>query len=422
MSDGLFAVPPTREQAVALEKIGEWLEAYHDGHPISQIFRLYGIAGSGKTFTALQAALMRPNPAAVIAAAFTGKACHALKQRGFGPPDLLLPTTIHKLVAQPLGELQDTPLEERLVPVKAVAPVAKTKAGRDQPAFTPKQSVLASAEFIVIDEVSMVDEFLGTGLMSLGKPILVLGDPYQLPPIAGQGFFTHPRHGHDILLTEIVRQKAGSPVIMLAEEARLHRPVPYGVYGTSAIIDGTDLTIHDLVAADQVLCHTNVTRHFLNLKIRAALGFKEDWPQPGEKLMCLKNNARKKLLNGSQWRVISSELLQGERSGHQFVQVLVESLDAPHDTASTLCRIEPFLQPKVQHDQHLDQFTYGYCCTVHKAQGSEWPSVVLIDQSYIVQHQNPHNPTIPWQWLYTGITRAANRITIVRWFKNTYLH
>ena len=36
----------------------------------------------------------------------------------------------------------------------------------------------------------MVDEQLGRDLLSFGTPVLVLGDPAQLPPISGGGFFT----------------------------------------------------------------------------------------------------------------------------------------------------------------------------------------------------------------------------------------
>ena len=62
-----------------------------------------------------------------------------------------------------------------------------------------RQSPLAKAAMIVIDECSMVDEQLGRDLMSFGTPILVLGDPGQLPPVSGGGFFTDQEP--DYLLT-----------------------------------------------------------------------------------------------------------------------------------------------------------------------------------------------------------------------------
>ena len=54
------------------------------------------------------------------------------------------------------------------------------------PTFTLNADGPASrAGLIVIDECSMVDAELARDLLSFGKPILVLGDPFQLP--AGQG-------------------------------------------------------------------------------------------------------------------------------------------------------------------------------------------------------------------------------------------
>ena len=57
--------------------------------------------------------------------------------------------------------------------------------------------------------------------------------------------------------------------------------------------------------------------------------------------------------------------------------------------------------------RQYDEFTYGYCLTVHKSQGSQWDSVYLFDESFVFRDEAQ-------RWLYTGITRAAERITVVR--------
>ena len=44
--------------------------------------------------------------------------------------------------------------------------------------------------------------------------------------------------------------------------------------------------------------------------------------------------------------------------------------------------------------------------TVHKSQGSQWDDVVLFDESFAFQDSRE-------RWLYTGITRAAKKLTIV---------
>ena len=60
----------------------------------------------------------------------------------------------------------------------------------------------------------MVGEEMARDLMSFGKPILVLGDPGQLPPVSGGGFFTEQEP--DYLLTDIHRQARDNPIIQLA--------------------------------------------------------------------------------------------------------------------------------------------------------------------------------------------------------------
>jgi exodeoxyribonuclease-5 len=54
-----------------------------------------------------------------------------------------------------------------------------------------------------------------------------------------------------------------------------------------------------------------------------------------------------------------------------------------------------------------DEFDFGYVLTVHKAQGSQWDDLVLFDESAAFREHRG-------RWLYTGITRAATRITIVQ--------
>lgn len=53
-----------------------------------------------------------------------------------------------------------------------------------------------------------------------------------------------------------------------------------------------------------------------------------------------------------------------------------------------------------------DEFDYGYVLTVHKSQGSQWDDVVLFDESFAFQDSRA-------RWLYTGITRAAKKLSIV---------
>ena len=67
----------------------------------------------------------------------------------------------------------------------------------------------------------MVDAELGRDLMSFGVPLLVLGDPAQLPPIQGGGFFTDAEP--DAMLTEVHRQAQDDPIVRLSMDIRAGR-------------------------------------------------------------------------------------------------------------------------------------------------------------------------------------------------------
>jgi exodeoxyribonuclease-5 len=54
----------------------------------------------------------------------------------------------------------------------------------------------------------------------------------------------------------------------------------------------------------------------------------------------------------------------------------------------------------------FDEFTYGYALTVHKSQGSQWDDVYLFNESGSFRDDAA-------RWLYTGVTRAAERLTVV---------
>ena len=132
----------------------------------------------------------------------------------------------------------------------------------------------------------------------------MLGDPGQLPPISGGGFFTD--HEPDYLLTEIHRQARDNPIIRLALDVREGREFMRGDYGTAQVIGREDVTQELVLKADQVLVGRNQTRRRYNQRLRELKGFSAGFPQAGDKLVCLRNDPNKGLLNGSLWKVMTS--------------------------------------------------------------------------------------------------------------------
>lgn len=368
------------EQDKALTQVAAWLK---NGQ--SQIFRLFGYAGTGKTTLARYFA--ESVDGTVQFAAFTGKAAQVLRSKGASNA-----RTIHSLIYRPRGE------EE----------VADETTGKTSmtPMFSlNRQSPIAQAKLAVIDECSMVDEQLGRDLMSFGTPILVLGDPGQLPPISGGGFFTE--HDPDFLLTEIHRQARDNPIIRLAMDVREGRNIEYGDYGAAKVIARKQVDQQLVLEADQVLVGTNRTRRLYNKRLRELKGFTADYPQAGDKLVCLRNDPAKGLLNGSLWKVMTAS--------KETVKPGINLLVTPEDEDRGVAKIkllkavfeDPESEISWQLKRRYDDFDYGYALTVHKAQGSQWDNVVLFDESFAFRETRE-------RWLYTAITRAAERLTIVR--------
>src|ERR1700752_3479883 len=191
----------TPHQDAALTAASDWFKAARGS---ASIFRLFGYAGTGKTTLAKH--LAEGVDGKVLFAAFTGKAACVMRSKGCQGA-----TTIHSLIYRARDSGQETPTFE----LWDEAPASKAK-------------------LIIIDECSMVDAELARDLMSFGVPLLVLGDPAQLPPIQGGGFFTEAEP--DAMLTEVHRQAQDNPIIRLSMDIRAGRSLQPGAYGETQIV------------------------------------------------------------------------------------------------------------------------------------------------------------------------------------------
>lgn len=368
------------QQDRALVAVNRWLK---QGYP--QVFRLFGFAGTGKT--TLARTIAEGVRGTVLFGAYTGKAALVLKSKGCADA-----RTIHSLIYKIDDE------------------------NRGDPTFKiNRQSDVRNASLVIIDECSMVDEALGRDLLSFGTPILVLGDPAQLPPVKGGGFFTEQRP--DAMLTEIHRQASDNPIIHLAQEVREGRALTVGTYGESRVITDDMVQTGEVIGADQVLVGLNKTRKSFNRRFRDELklagkvdGHSEQFPISGDRLVCLRNNREKGLLNGSLWNVESWTAKPGSSS----ISMLVSNVDSYLDMKEIRVRNEFFTGQEADLPwpvrKQSDEFDYGYALTVHKAQGSQWDNVMLFDESRPVTRGDADASR---RWLYTAITRAAEKVTVV---------
>lgn len=396
------------EQDEALLSVNRWLKDPEG----QQVFRLFGYAGTGKTTLAKH--FVEGIDGQVNFLAYTGKAAHVLRQKGCAGA-----TTIHSQIyhAKEKSRRKMKELEAALAELRASGQsdsplgrevekdLAQERDNLSRPAFDLNTSAdIRQSKLIIVDECSMVDARMGEDLLWFGVPVLVLGDPAQLPPVAGGGFFTEQTP--NIMLTDIHRQAKDNPIIAMATTVREGGKLNLGDYGSSRVILKQDITPEMAMEADQILVGRNKTRHASNNRARQLLGISEDHPIPSDKIVCLRNNHDKGLLNGGLWEV--------EDVGQVTEDRIIMSIKSEDDEAQTV-EVEGFMhyfdgrEEKLQwwERKEADEFDYGYALTVHKSQGSQFNKVFLFDESGAFRENAA-------KWLYTGITRAAESITIVR--------
>ena len=366
---------PQQERAIV--DVRAWL----DDPAGKQVFRLFGYAGTGKTTLATE--LAKTVKGTVLYATFTGKASLVLRKKGCEDA-----STIHSLIYK--------------VEICEKTGAASFNLNRD--------SDLASAALLVVDEVSMVPEDLAADLLSFGTKILVLGDPAQLPPVKGEGFFINA--APDVMLTEVHRQAQDNPIIRLSMIIREGDRLQRGEYGDSLVIRREDVDqdrMRELVlGADQLLCGLNRTRATFNRRIRDLKGLSGSpaswYPTVGDRLICLRNNRQKHLFNGGLW------VVDEVQDKFARLDMIVTSLDEERDPVKVHVFEEFFNGTERTLDwrerRQSDEFTFGWAITCHKSQGSQWDNVVVFDESMAFRDARSN-------WLYTAVTRAAERVTVV---------
>ena len=372
-----------REAIKLSERQGEALRAALTG----RVVVITGGPGTGKT--TLVRSLTRIIEAAeraILLAAPTGRAAKRLEQATGAPA-----RTIHRL-------LEFNP---------------KTRAfGRDR--RNPLE-----ADMVVIDEVSMLDTELAADLLEAVPPgcrLVLVGDADQLPSV-GPGNVLRDLIASStvpvVRLDRIFRQAEQSRIVVNAHRINAGRmPVTDGNDAESDFFfiarddpaEAADLVIelasrripahYRLDPVDDIQVLTPMHRGELGVKrlnerLQAAL----TPPGPelvaeahrfrvGDKVMQLRNNYDLEIFNGDLGRVESFDEDEGE------IEVRFDGRPV-----------------RIPEDQ-LDELTTAYACTIHKAQGSEYPAVVIV-----VHHQ--HHVMLQRNLLYTAVTRGRRLVVLV---------
>ena len=283
-----------------------------------------------------------------------------------------------------------------------------------------EQNPLA-CDLLVVDETSMVDVLLMKALMRAlpaGAALLLVGDVDQLPSV-GPGQVLGDIIGSGavpvVRLTEVFRQAATSRVIVNAHrinQGQMPEVTPAGTERSDFyVVDAAEPEIAaakilavvrdripkafglDPIRDVQVLCPMNrggVGARSLNIELQKVLNppgetrverFGSTYG-PGDKVMQIENDYDKEVYNGDLGIVARIDMEAGD---------LVATFDGREVTYGF---------------GELDELVLAYATTIHKAQGSEYPAVVIpvMTQHYTMLARN---------LLYTGVTRGKKLVVLV---------
>lgn len=412
----------TRDQENAKNLIIEWFFNTDD-----RVFVLSGYAGTGKTFLidhVVREALHLSAGEEAVFVSPTGKAAANLVKNGTAAG------TVHGLIYRRDDEEFDVDENGEIVERKELH-------------FIKREKIDERIRLIIIDEASMINETVLGDLLSFGVKCLFAGDGAQLPPVNGTCPLMESPH---YTMTEIVRQAADNPIIRLATMAREGKRIPFGNYGDKVCVIGKNgLRAEDrkriFLKADQIICGRNKTRAALNAEIREYKGIPQDslLPVEGEKLICTLNDWEKPLDGAEKFFLVNGIIGRASEVKESFddlatmqfqADFLDESVKVPFDTAIFTQgayrhlygeRAVTLSDGSVVHEgnfallhklrsvaeEPICRFEFAYAVTCHKAQGSEFDFVVVFDESWAFGEERN-------RWLYTAITRAKEKLLIIR--------
>jgi len=388
----------TKEQMTVVKAARDWYR-----QPTTSDLKIGGLAGTGKTEVISQLhKYLRFNSKDVAYCAYTGKAAQVLTARlRFGSA-----MTIHRLIYQPVeGHCEECPRrdwhEDLRIPGESEPRCHDTRCRGCSTNFVLRQELPDWMKLIIVDEASMVNEQIYNDLMQLGKPVIWVGDHGQLPPVEGRSIFSDP----DQILTSVMRTGEGSDILKLAMRVRAGQPITTGrSREVHAHYEDGSMDLGDDWTQQLVLCFDNERRIAINKAVREMREFHPDYPEVGDRLVCLRNNYNTMVFNGELGTLKEVELGYAGNAalaeiemdnGRTYKEVI--SLDALNSHPADAKAI-----PK----KH-DIWDYSYCMTVHKAQGSEAKRCVLFERTF-------------WQggrrrrWLYTGVTRAKKHLEVIK--------
>lgn len=457
-------------------------------NPSSEAMVLKGYAGTGKTFLVkrlIEYIAQTDHKKKIAVAAPTNKAVRILYMNS--------PSNIEGMNAYMFDDIFD--IKSRLIysTIHKLLGMKEVISDTGQISFlsdSMNSSDLSKYDFLIVDEVSMLDDKLCIDIMKYSKNlrIIFMGDPAQIPPIGkidSIPFNKTPMYNFDVCeLTEIMRQKEDNPIIKLSFDIRnnLSKERPISKILTNLNSDGNGIICLDSINdkdqikpilnkyfntelyADntdymKVIAWRNKTVDYINNIVRELI-YGKDIPKYmiGEKLIVSKSifeksTLKKKHYEYENWSIkfSTSEELEvvnveeivkrmhetnGLKMILKFYKLTVKCYNPmKNETINTeifVIHDEDFFNYKnllahahstaVTSKLGIDwvhyfnikkwsaEVSYNYAITGHKAQGSTYENVLILEDDLDENKDIVERNRIK----YTVFTRSTNKLFILR--------
>lgn len=281
----------------------------------------------------------------------------------------------------------------------------------------------STLDLIIVDEASMVNEEIFIDLLNTKIPVLFVGDHGQLPPINKNSSSNdervklHKDHsGFNLMLNPelrletIHRQALDSPIIRISMLARTGDYIKEGVHGDGVMKVKSVEDVRHLLKEDSdqiMLTDLNRRRVKLNQAGLKYAGLDQKVPTEDARVVCLRNNFK---INPPIYNGITGFLVKVEDfdDNRYRVQIVLNEYrgEPPYRgliSKHAFGKEKYYPQEGLSYKDTGDLWDFGYCLTVHKAQGSEFDRVFIFGTGWGAWRN---------QWMYTAITRAKKELYI----------
>ncbi len=357
-----------------------------------------GPAGTGKS--EVISAFVRKHPGVIVAAP-THKACDVLRKKGVDDP-----RTIHSLMYDVREEKEKVPMTDKngdpiVDPETNEQLIEEVVIGQK---WIPREEPIDDT--VLFEEASMIGGMRHKDICAVTTARALIGDPFQLPPVKDKDVFNLSQA--NVELDKVFRIDNSPPLAFATALRQGQQATPERF--EIPTLPRVRSSLEKVIESDGVvIVWKNVTRHDVNRTIRLLKGYPEWVPEIGDKIIFYETDKELGVYNG-----LGGYICKVFDVDPYKVRVRIMTDAGEYRTIYALAEplqglpCKRFGKRKEGDPLHIE---YAHAITCHKAQGSEWSDVYVIDDLNSMECVTGRNAAK--RWFYTAVTRTSKNLTIL---------